>query len=68
MRHSSLGRRIGKSPTDPEVIERMGREAFHRFGLVLVPLAEVACDWTRQAVTNWAEARWGKRQPQGSNR
>jgi hypothetical protein len=63
--HTPIGRAMGRSPTDPEVIEKMGREAFHRFGLVVVPLAEVACDWTRQAVLNWAEAKWGKRRAEG---
>jgi hypothetical protein len=65
MRHSSLGRRTGRSPTDPEVIEKMGARAYHEHGIVVFRLDSVRDDWRRQVMINEAEARWGKR-PTGS--
>lgn len=61
MRDSSLGHRAGRSPTDPAVIERMAKDAYHMHGVVVVRLAEIEDPWERQVVVNLAERKWGRR-------
>jgi hypothetical protein len=65
MPHSSLGRRIGKSPTDPETLEAMRRKAWVEQGVVTLKPGELLCDWLKQALVNEAESRWGKRRVEG---
>lgn len=52
------------APTGAEAKAR-NREAYarawHQFGLVVIDLADVLDDWTRQAIENEAVKQYGKR-------
>ena len=50
-----------RSPTTDAEVDAMRAAAWHRHGVVALPIAEIADDWLRQAITNEANRRWGRR-------
>jgi hypothetical protein len=36
--------------------------AWHRHGVAVIPIDEIADPWLRQAITNEANRRWGRRE------
>jgi hypothetical protein len=49
------------SPTAPVDLEAMRAAAWHRHGVAALPVADVTDPWLRQAITNEANRRWGRR-------
>jgi hypothetical protein len=39
----------------------MRAAAWHRHGVAALPVADITDDWLRQAITNEANRRWGRR-------
>lgn len=56
-----LARMIGKSPTDEDHLTDMRRAAWHRQGVIVIRLDEIANDFDRQHVVNIANRLYGKR-------
>ena len=52
----------GRSPSNPEEIDQMRRRAWQEQGVAVLPLADITDPWLRQAITNEANRRWGRRQ------
>ena len=50
-----------RSPTTAAELDAFRRRAWHEQGVAALPVAEIADDWLRQAVTNEATRRWGPR-------
>ena len=53
---------LARSASTALDIEAMRARAWHRHGVVALPIAEITDDWLRQAITNEANRRWGRRQ------
>ena len=53
---------IGRSPTSEAELNAMRAAAWHRQGVAVIPIDEIADPWLRQALTNEANRRWGRRQ------
>lgn len=64
---SSLGRLVGRSPTDSPDIRIMRAKLWHEFGIAVIPPDEVRNDIDRQVVTNVAARLYGKRITTGPN-
>jgi hypothetical protein len=43
-------------------MDALRRRALHRHGVAALPVEDIADPWLRQAVTNEANRRWGRRQ------
>jgi hypothetical protein len=56
---SPLGRL--RSPTNETELDAMRAAAWHRHGVAAIPVDDVADPWLRQAITNEADRRWGRR-------
>ena len=56
---SPLGRL--RSPTTDTEMNAMRAAAWHRHGVAALPVADITDDWLRQAITNEANRRWGRR-------
>ena len=50
-----------RSPTNDSEVNAMRAAAWHQHGVAAFPVAEITDDWLRQAVTNEANRRWGRR-------
>ncbi len=50
-----------RSATTPSDIEAMRARAWHQHGVAAIPVADVNDPWLRQAITNEANRRWGRR-------
>ena len=53
---------IARSPTTDADVNAMRAAAWHRHGVVALPVDEITDAWLRQAITNEAVRRWGPRQ------
>lgn len=56
---NSLGRL--RSPTTEMELNAMRAAAWHRHGVAAIPVDDVTDPWLRQAITNEANRRWGRR-------
>ena len=52
---------MARSPTNPVEIDTMRRRAWHEQGVAALPVADITDPWLRQAITNEANRRWGRR-------
>lgn len=53
---------LARSPTSALEIDAMRARAWHEHGIAALAVADIADPWLRQAVTNEANRRWGRRQ------
>ncbi|MCC6716977.1 MAG: hypothetical protein IT555_03760 [Acetobacteraceae bacterium] len=51
-----------RSPTTTTEIEAMRARAWHEHRIVALPVEDITDPWLRQAITNEATRRWGRRQ------
>jgi hypothetical protein len=58
---SSLDRGT-RSPLSPGELESMRAAAWPRHGVAALPVDDITDPWLRQAITNEANRRWGRRQ------
>jgi hypothetical protein len=56
---SSLDR--AGTPTSAVELEAMRAAAWHRHGVAALPIQDITDPWLRQAITNEATRRWGRR-------
>ncbi len=52
---------LSRSPTTTLEIDTMRRRAWHEQGVASIPIDDVTDPWLRQAITNEATRRWGRR-------
>ncbi len=52
---------LARSPTTAVEIDTMRRRAWHEQGVASIPIDDVTDPWLRQAITNEAIRRWGRR-------
>jgi hypothetical protein len=50
-----------RSPTNDGEVNAMRAAAWHRQGVAAIPIDEISDAWLRQAITNEANRRWGRR-------
>ena len=50
-----------RSPTTDTEVNAMRAAAWHRHGVAAIPVDDVLDPWLRQAITNEANRRWGRR-------
>jgi hypothetical protein len=50
-----------RSPTNDSEVNAMRAAAWHRQGVAAIPIDEISDAWLRQAITNEANRRWGRR-------
>lgn len=60
--HSSLGRRVGRSPLSEDEIFEIARGYWIRYGIPLIPLGKVSNDWSRQIIINECNGLYGQTQ------
>ncbi|MBX6746548.1 MAG: hypothetical protein IRY87_31320 [Acetobacteraceae bacterium] len=53
---------LARSPTSALDLDAMRAAAWHRHGVVALSVEDIADLWLRQALTNEANRRWGRRQ------
>jgi len=58
---SSLDRGT-RSPTTGTEMHALRAAAWHRHGVAALAIDEIADPWLRQAITNEANRRWGRRE------
>ncbi len=58
---SYLGRHQPRTPTTPDEMEAMRRAAWLKQGIIVLDPTTITDDWTRRAVINEANRRYGKR-------
>jgi hypothetical protein len=51
-----------RSPTTDTEVKAMRAAAWHRHGVAAIPVDDITDPWLRQAITNEANRRWGRRQ------
>jgi hypothetical protein len=56
-----------RSPTSETELNAMRAAAWHRHGVAALPVADITDDWLRQAITNEANRRWGRRSGENSH-
>jgi len=52
---------LARTPTTPVEIDTMRRRAWHEQGVASISIDDVTDPWLRQAITNEAIRRWGRR-------
>ena len=52
---------LARSPTNDTEVNAMRAAAWHRHGVAAIPVDDVLDPWLRQAITNEANRRWGRR-------
>lgn len=52
---------LAHSPTSAVELDAMRAAAWHRHGIAALAVDDIADPWLRQAVTNEANRRWGRR-------
>ena len=57
---SCLDRGI-RSPINENEVNAMRAAAWHRHGVAAIPVEDIMDPWLRQAITNEANRRWGRR-------
>ena len=50
-----------RSPTNDTELQAMRAAAWHRHGVAAIPVDDITDPWLRQAITNEANRRWGRR-------
>jgi hypothetical protein len=50
-----------RSTTNETELNAMRAAAWHRHGVVAIPVDDITDPWLRQAITNEANRRWGRR-------
>ena len=50
-----------RSPINDSEVNAMRAAAWHCHGVAALPVADITDDWLRQAITNEANRRWGRR-------
>ena len=50
-----------RSTTTAAELDALRAAAWHRHGVAALPVADITDDWLRQAITNEANRRWGRR-------
>lgn len=50
-----------RSPTTVAELEAMRSRAWHEHGVAAIPVNDILDPWLRQAITNEANRRWGRR-------
>ena len=63
---SSLDRG-GSSPASEDQLDAMRAAAWHRHGVASIPVDDSADPWLRQAITNEANRRWGRRNAESNH-
>jgi hypothetical protein len=53
---------LARSPATASDLDAMRAAAWHRHGVAALPIHDIADPWLRQAITNEANRRWGRRQ------
>jgi hypothetical protein len=53
---------LARSPTTAGDLDAMRAAAWHRHGIAALPIQDITDPWLRQAITNEANRRWGRRQ------
>ncbi|MBR0674989.1 hypothetical protein GXW77_02240 [Roseomonas alkaliterrae] len=53
---------IGRSPTTEAELNAMRAAAWHQHGVAALSVEDIADPWLRQAITNEANRRWGRRE------
>jgi hypothetical protein len=53
---------LARSPSSVSDLDPMRAAAGHRQGVAALPIHDIADPWLRQAITNEANRRWGRRQ------
>jgi arginase family enzyme len=51
-----------RSTTNETELNAMRAAAWHRHGIAAIPVDDITDPWLRQAITNEANRRWGRRQ------
>ena len=52
---------FGRNPTSETELHGMRAAAWHRHGVAAIPVDDITDPWLRQAITNEANRRWGRR-------
>ena len=52
---------LARSPSTAMDLDAMRAAAWHRHGVAAIPVDDVLDPWLRQAITNEANRRWGRR-------
>ena len=52
---------LARSPTTAMDLDAMRAAAWHRHGVAALAVEDIADPWLRQAITNEANRRWGRR-------
>ncbi|HYF08870.1 MAG TPA: hypothetical protein VD970_14700, partial [Acetobacteraceae bacterium] len=52
---------LAHSPTTETELNAMRAAAWHRHGVAALAVEDIADPWLRQAITNEANRRWGRR-------
>lgn len=50
-----------RTPTSEPELHAMRAAAWHRHGVAAIPVDDITDPWLRQAITNEANRRWGRR-------
>lgn len=50
-----------RSPTSEPELNAMRAAAWHQHGVAAIPVDDITDPWLRQAITNEANRRWGRR-------
>ncbi len=50
-----------RSPINESEVNAMRAAVWHRHGVAALHVADITDDWLRQAITNEANRRWGRR-------
>ncbi|WP_431305762.1 hypothetical protein [Sediminicoccus sp. BL-A-41-H5] len=50
-----------RSPINDTEVNAMRAAAWHRHGVAAIPVEDIIDPWLRQAITNEANRRWGRR-------
>ena len=53
---------LARSPSTTSDLDAMRAAAWHRHGVAALPIQDISDPWLRQAITNEADRRWGRRQ------
>jgi len=56
-----------RSPTSEPELNAMRAAAWHRQGVAVIPVDDITDPWLRQAITNEANRRWGRRSGESSH-
>ena len=52
---------MARSPSTPQDLEAMRARAWHEHHIAALPVEDITDPWLRQAITNEANRRWGRR-------